>query len=300
MEYNLRPQWRQWTYANCQHPTCGRCGLSHAIGNCYAMQRQCFKCHKPGHYGRMCRKNLLSKNSSQEEDSKKKSKGKKVRDSKRISYYLDKKAMLRELPFSALRAGQFRESVLNRRDFTDHLKSKDQKFLKVNLEQSARINLLEERLKSATEELELSKMREKAHHQNLSETKELNSKLAQDLKCASNKEKELQVKLEKKGSAQNSELVTRQMFQIQDLQNQVDIKSRELARISKQFLEMQNEYELNLKFEQENVKKLQQRYQNSGRQPDLCEQCHYDQPYPASRTYYSSRHKRHFRGRGRF
>ncbi|KAK3097191.1 hypothetical protein FSP39_007307 [Pinctada imbricata] len=225
MEYNLRPQWRQWTYATCQHPTCGRCGLSHAYDTCYAVNRQCFKCHNYGHYGRMCRTLPPTRESINIRTSKEKSSKKKVRDSLRLSSYLERKRIMLELPFSSLRFGSFRETVQNNNILKEEL-----------------LNVKEKLVKSSAlkQELQCALERERILEQKLSASENRNTELSVRLQSISQEKVQTQI-------TENSKLTA----EIADLRKQLEDKHKHCDYVLQYLCDTEASYERKLKEEKE-------------------------------------------------
>lgn len=107
MEYSFRPQWRQnkFSFPSCQRPACGRCGNVHPNALCFAFNQKCYRCHRIGHYSRMCFTQMKKPTKCVEKEAV--FGRKKTRDMKRLCKYLENKRSLRELPFNSLRNNQF-------------------------------------------------------------------------------------------------------------------------------------------------------------------------------------------------
>ncbi|KAK3100709.1 hypothetical protein FSP39_024101 [Pinctada imbricata] len=308
MEFNLRPQWRQWTNITCQNPTCGRCGLNHDIDMCYAVRRQCFKCKNYGHYGRMCKtltKEQQSTATAQESHGK--SLKKKVRDSLRMSIFLERKRNMRELPFSSLRSTYFRETVLNNNVLTNQLRSTKEK-----LEQSKSSNKdLNLKLQSAIE-------REKNFKQELSISEKQNAELNEQLRAIS------QQKIQ-------TSCMDKLKTEIALLRKQLIAKDEHCLYLKTYCHEMEVGYEQKLKEEKE-LTELQRRMRADSEQKMLKQfqdlqtsvqsdlailrqqrnqsvpQGHPNDSFMSDQSYFSptnpfrnhSRNSRSYRGRGRF
>ncbi|KAK3097751.1 hypothetical protein FSP39_012809 [Pinctada imbricata] len=244
MEFNLRPQWRQWTYAPRQEPTCGRCGLTHFTKNCFARDRKCFKCHKIGHYGRVCYSQKQTQSKSSDENSEKaKSKGKKDRDSRRISEYFMRKNIMRELPFSSLRPTAFQETVTNCSALKIELKIVKQKLEMCKKEQDKHIRTLSENLETSKEENDDLKKevrdfqkRENEMQKKLSTFENLNKELKENLESVTKRENEASEKLKRFGNTEQTSAT------IRELQVQLDSKCSFIDFITERYHEMQNEY----------------------------------------------------------
>lgn len=89
---------------------CVRCGLqNHHFGICSAIDKQCFKCTKFGHYSRQCwNKSNQSSNKLQRVQ---KSHRKKERDTKRLNEYFERKNAMCVLPFSGIRSTSFQNCL---------------------------------------------------------------------------------------------------------------------------------------------------------------------------------------------
>ena len=114
MEFQLRPQWRQWNYNRCQQPMCGRCGIAHPTTICRATNQKCLRCIKLGHFARMCRSKLNSQTKENDTNAKQitvKPLKKRERDVNRLQKYVQTKNLMRELPFSNIRDSNFRKTL---------------------------------------------------------------------------------------------------------------------------------------------------------------------------------------------
>ncbi|KAK3093209.1 hypothetical protein FSP39_012663 [Pinctada imbricata] len=308
MEFNVRPQWRQWTNITCQNPTCGRCGLNHDIDMCYAVRRQCFKCKHFGHYGRMCK--TLTKE-QQSTAKARKSHGKsaktKVRDSLRISTFLERKRNMRELPFSSLRPTCFRETVLNNNVLTNQLCS-----TKVKLEQLNSSNKdLDLKLQSAIE-------REKNLKQELSISEKQNKELNEQLRAIS--QQKIQTsrmdKLNAEVALLRKQLISKDEHcsylktychemevgyeqKLKEEKEQTELQRRMRAeseqKMLKQFQDLQTSVQSDLAIlRQQRNQTVQQGHPNDSFMSDQC----YLSPTNPFRNH--SKNSRSYRGRGRF
>ena len=127
--YNFRPQWRQWNYSHCQKPACSRCGLTHPWNYCAARTKVCYRCHKVGHYSRMCHSNVKITTEFQKPS---KSEKQKLRDNARLATYFERKQSLRELPFANLRKETFKNCVENNFNLKSEVVSMKTKLSKIN------------------------------------------------------------------------------------------------------------------------------------------------------------------------
>uniref|UniRef100_K1QAC4 Uncharacterized protein n=1 Tax=Magallana gigas TaxID=29159 RepID=K1QAC4_MAGGI len=91
MEYSFRPQWRQkkFSFPSCQRPVCGRCGNVHPNVLCFAFNQKCYRCHRIGHYSRMCFTQMKKPTKCVEKEAV--LGRKKTRDMKRLCKYLENK-----------------------------------------------------------------------------------------------------------------------------------------------------------------------------------------------------------------
>ncbi|CAC5388877.1 unnamed protein product [Mytilus coruscus] len=101
MEYNFRLQWRPWNFQSGYSPACERCGKFHKHYICNSINQKGFSCGKFGHYSSKCfskeAKNRQSKSIIV------KSRKQKERDAARIHSYIERKNIIRALPFSGMR-----------------------------------------------------------------------------------------------------------------------------------------------------------------------------------------------------
>ena len=255
MEYNLRPQWRQWNYPACQQPMCGRCGLQHNWSKCFAINKVCFKCQKFGHYGRMCRN--VSEVTQISSINRGKSKKKHTRDAKRLAEYLNRKNLLRELPFSSIRPGTFRETVVNtvlqqelsevKEKLTTTLKEREN--LKVFVKQCSEENdILQGKLEAAI-------LKENELSQKLKESSQCNLDLSKKLLSSVNREQKLRLQ------ERNTEAVSKNqqyIAQIQDLNDQLQTKQDFIEFLTKRYNEMKSEYQEEIEAEKNNAVKEKQ------------------------------------------
>ncbi|CAC5397912.1 unnamed protein product [Mytilus coruscus] len=110
MEYSFRPQWRTWTFYSRRNPMCVRCGLqNHRFGTCSAIDKQCFKCNKLGHYSRQCWSTSCQTSNCLQLFQK--TNRKKQCDNKRLNEYFERKNAMRELPFSFIRSTSFQNCL---------------------------------------------------------------------------------------------------------------------------------------------------------------------------------------------
>lgn len=101
MENSFQPQWKEkkFSFPSCQLPVCGMCGNVHPNVSCFAYNRKYYRCHRIGHIPNVFYTDEVEKGAG--------SSGKKTRDIKWLSRYLENQRVLRELPFSSLRHNQF-------------------------------------------------------------------------------------------------------------------------------------------------------------------------------------------------
>ena len=148
--YNFRPQWRQWNYSHCQKPACSRCGLTHPWNHCTARTKVCFRCHKVGHYSRVCHSNVEI---TKEIRKPSKSKKQKLRDNARFATYFDRKQSLRELPFTNMRNETFKNCVENNFNLKSEVVSMRTKLSEINSDlHRANKNIIELEQKLLTSE----------------------------------------------------------------------------------------------------------------------------------------------------
>ena len=250
MEYNLRPQWRQWTYAPRHQPTCGRCGLTHFMTYCFASDRKCFKCHKIGHYGQVCYTQKQTKTwSSSENTNRTKSKGKKQRDSRRLSEYLVRKNIMCDMPFSSLRPAAFQEIVKNSNVLQIEVNVAKQKFEMCQKEQGQQIKKLSENLQTSVlendrlqKELSAFQSREEEMKRKLSTCENLNMELKQNLESVSRREKEANEKLRQYENSEAVSNISQYVAQIQDLHTQLQSKQSFIEFLTERYHEMRSEY----------------------------------------------------------
>ncbi|VDI24755.1 Hypothetical predicted protein [Mytilus galloprovincialis] len=105
MEYSFRPQWRPWNIQSGYSPACGRCGKFHKHYICNSVNQRCYSCRKFGHYSTKC----FSKAAKDRQSTpvQVKSRKQKERDIARISSYIERKNIIRALPFSGMRNSAF-------------------------------------------------------------------------------------------------------------------------------------------------------------------------------------------------
>ena len=237
MEYNLRPQWRQWNYPASQQPMCGLCGLQHDWNKCFAINKVCFKCQKFGHYGRMCRN--VSEVTQISSVYKGKSKKKHTRDAKRLDEYLNRKKLLRELPFTSIRPGVFRETVVNtvlqqelsevKEKLTTTLKEREN--LKIFAKQCSEENdILQGKLEAAI-------LKENELSQKLKETLQCNSDLNKKILSSVNREVKLRLQMRKLEAVCKNQQYT---AQIQDLNDQLQTKQNFIEFLTERYNEMKS------------------------------------------------------------
>ncbi|CAC5372829.1 unnamed protein product [Mytilus coruscus] len=149
MEYNFRPQWRPWNFQSGYSAACGRCGKFHKHYICNSINQRCFSCKKFGHYSSKC----FSKEAKNRQSKPiiVKSKKQKERDIARIHSYIERKNIIRALPFSGMRNSAFVQYLDIANVLKTELKSVKQKISKeknTNLEQQKCIEDLKLQLKN--------------------------------------------------------------------------------------------------------------------------------------------------------
>ncbi|CAC5417230.1 unnamed protein product [Mytilus coruscus] len=149
MEYSFRPQWKPWNFQSGYIPACGRCGKFHKHYICNSINQRCFSCKKFGHYSSKCfskvAMNIQSKPVSV------KSRKQKERDTARMNSYIERKNIIRALPFSGMRNSAFVQYLDIANVLKTELKSVKQKISKernTNLEQQKCIEDLKLQLKN--------------------------------------------------------------------------------------------------------------------------------------------------------
>ncbi|CAC5359660.1 unnamed protein product [Mytilus coruscus] len=105
MEYSFRPQWRPWNVQSGYSPACGRCGKFHKHYICNSINQRCFSCGKFGHYLRKCFSKVAK--DRQTKPIIVKSRKQKERDTARMNSYIERKNIIRALPFSGMRNSAF-------------------------------------------------------------------------------------------------------------------------------------------------------------------------------------------------
>ena len=321
MEYNLRPQWRQWTYTPRHQPTCGRCGLTHFMTYCFASDRKCFKCHKIGHYGRVCYTQKQTQTlSSSGNTNRTKSKGKKQRDLRRISEYLVRKNIMRDMPFSSLRPAAFQEIVKNCNVQHIELNVVKQKFEMCQKVQKQQIKKLLENLQTSVlenerlqKELSEFQSREEEMKRKLSTCENSNMELKQNLESVSKREQEANEKLSQSENSKAVGNIQQYITQIQDLHTELQSKQSFIEFLTERYHEMQSEYQEKVETEKENTQKekclreaTEQAYRDKfqeleatvNHKMDLLEQ--QSHPRHQNRNFDYRPNHRNFRGRGRF
>ena len=187
-----------------------------------------------------------------------KSKKKHTRDAKRLAEYLNRKKLLQELPFTSIRPGAFRETVVSTvlqqelSEVKEKLATtqKEREILKIFVKQCSEENdTLQGKLEAAIlKENELSQELKEASQRNLDLNKKLLSSVNRELKLR------LQVK--------NSEAVCKNQqytAQIQDLNDQLQTKQNFIEFLTERYNEMQSDYREEIEAEKNNAEKEKQR-----------------------------------------
>lgn len=189
MDYNLRPQWQYWNFNTSQRHLCGKCGLYHRQGTCYAFKKMCYQCGRKGHYARMCFTQFQAARptgSKQVTYHKRKSNRKQERDHERMDKFKQKRKVLQEMPFSSIRNGAFINSI----DTTQCLKTELQKMKeKLNQEKTKsdkEIKELKEKLICKEEETFQYKEVTKTFQEQVEICESINRQLRQKIREESN------------------------------------------------------------------------------------------------------------------
>ena len=273
--YNFRPQWKQWSYPPCYKPTCGRCGKLHLDVPCFAIKRKCYNCGKFGHYSRMCKN--YDENAPKARRKDKKSRSQRERDNKRISRYFESKNILRELPFSSLRSGQFadcvsdnsalkeelkrtksklkssKQSDSNKKENTVHLLAKVSELENKNIDVCEKLKVTQKErenlklyVKQCSEEMDILKGKlETADRQGkdlsrkLKDTLQSNADLQEKMQLAKSKEQELTLQLRHSEAECNSQ---QYIAKIQELNRQLQDKHTLVSINTQRYDEMQSDY----------------------------------------------------------
>ena len=110
--YNGNTYWNQRWSLPCN--PCSKCGLYHGRFKCRASGNACFTCNNVGHYSRVCYQNVQHNRIRRDNVpdnsvplKRTKSTKKKERDNNRMRKFLEKRNLLRELPFSNIRNTAF-------------------------------------------------------------------------------------------------------------------------------------------------------------------------------------------------
>ncbi|CAC5367514.1 unnamed protein product [Mytilus coruscus] len=149
MENSFRPQWRPWNFQSGYSPACGRCGKFHKHYICNSINQRCFSCGKFGHYSSKCFSKVTKDRKSTPVHVK--SRKQKERDIARIHRYIERKNIIRALPFSGMRNSAFVQYLDIANVLKTELKSVKQKIFKeknTNLEQQKCIEDLKLQLKN--------------------------------------------------------------------------------------------------------------------------------------------------------
>ena len=238
MEYNFRPQWRQWNYPTCHQPMCGRCGLVHFGRTCYASNSKCYKCDNFGHYSRVCHTRRKTSNT----ETKIKSKGRQDRNSRRIASYLERKQLLRELPFSAVRPGVFRDCVADTSVIKEELSLAKRKLS----ETQVKCNDFENKCKDIASDLAESSKRETVLKNLLTTVRNQNENLTMELNQV------------QKNIVDNENLQTK----LQNVEKELASQTKFWESYEDRCLEMKADYIQQLNDETDKFEKLQKRNQD--------------------------------------
>ena len=231
-----------------------------------------------------------------------KSKKKHKRDAKRLAEYLNRKKLLRELPFTSIRPGVFRETVVNtvlqqelsevKEKLTTTLKEREN--LKVFVKQCSEENdILRGKLEAAI-------LKENELPQKLKESSQCNLDLSKKLLSSVNREQKLRLQV------RNTEAVSKNqqyIAQIQDLNDQLQTKQDFIEFLTKRYNEMKSEYQEEIEAEKNNAVKEKQLREaieakcavHVQRQQNWCPASN-----PPGHTDDRQWYSRNYRGRGRF
>ena len=214
----------------------GRCGLVHFGRTCYALNSKCYKCGNFGHYARVCR---TIRETSHTETTKVKSKGKQDRDSRRLSTYLERKQFLRELSFSAVRPGIFRDCVADNSKIKEELSLVKRKLS----ETQVKCNDFENKCKNIASELAESSKRETVLRKFLTTVRNQNENVITELNQ------------DQKNIDDNGKLMTK----LQNVEKELGSKTKFWEFYEDRCLEMKADYIQQLNDEKVKFEKLQKR-----------------------------------------
>lgn len=142
-----------WRYSR-QMPLCNKCGLDHDFyTHCPAYNQICYSCGKYGHYSRQCLgqfRSLSTNECKTPQNRAVKSKRKQVRNSQRLTVYLERKRGLQEFPFHNV----WNSSIMSFFDRTAAIKTeiKSAKHQVQNMKN--KMSELQNQLKTKCEEIE--------------------------------------------------------------------------------------------------------------------------------------------------
>ena len=221
---------------------CGRCGLVHIGRTCYAFNSKCYKCDNFGHYSRVCQTRRKTSNT----EIKIKSKGRQDRNSRRIASYLERKQLLRELPFSAVRPGVFRDCVADSTVIKEELSLAKRKLSEIQV----KCNDFENKCKDIARDLAESSKRETVLRNLLTTVRNQNENLSTELNQV------------QKNIADNGKLITK----LQNVEKELASKTKFWEFYEDWCLEMKADYIQQLNDETDKFEKLQTRNQNLERE----------------------------------